>query len=125
MESHEKVRYCAHIIMATSADETPESYQVHENVVRMEAADSEEIWDAADAYGQRDAATQNADPAARLDGKPCTTFFAGVRKVIQSFGPDIDDERLTEVTYSIYEIQGHEKLKTLAKGDNVSLDYVE
>lgn len=116
------------IVTMRPIEKSSEPILVYENVVLIEAADSDEAWSKATVYAT---ASIVADESLTVNEKPAVEKFVGIRKLINISNPsplDLDKDAPvngTEVTYSVFEVASEEDLAKLAAGDDVAIRYVE
>jgi len=119
--------YAAHIIVSTRPIKRDGGeISVYENVILLSAKDDDEADVKAKRYGENSVVE---DETLRIDGEPAEESFVGVRKIIEIRGPidSVGDEPVdgAEITYSEMRVKDEEALEKLAKGDEVSVEYLE
>jgi hypothetical protein len=110
----------------TSSDAGP--ILAYENIVLVEAATSTEALVKARDYAKTEVSVEDK---ITVNERPVTKSLEGVRKLINISNPhplDPDGDRPTsgtEITYSLFEVPNSEALEKLARGQEVTLRYVE
>lgn len=106
-----------------------ESFPVYENVILVEGKTPEEAKQKAIMIGHEE---ESLDDGLRLDDKPATRYFVGIRKLINISNPvtvdDLDETPPisgTEITYSLFNLKTLEEVENLAKGAEVNVHYIE
>jgi len=121
--------YTASIVQAIKLKEgKQEIYPVYENYVLIEADTVENAFNKADIIGKQ---VSEIDDQLTLNNKPATMVYMGVRKLIEVRNPlseELDVDKLhsgTEVSYSYMEVDSEKKLKRLAEGKAVVVNYID
>jgi hypothetical protein len=120
--------FAASIIIGMKSQNEIGPILVHENVVLLEADNSDEVFQKARKIGETEVAI---DDGLTLNGMPAKRIFAGIRKIIKVSNPspyDPEQDRPsdgTEITYSVYEVPDDEALKNLANGEETKVLYIE
>lgn len=118
--------YAAHAIMYFKLKSgLQDRFTVWENVYLIEASDSDEAWEKAEAWAKENESGENS--SLRVDGQPASLVFAGVRKLITVSHWDKEGELRSndELTYSEFQVADEESVLKLVKGEEVTVDYIE
>jgi hypothetical protein len=120
--------YVAHAILSLEHLEEPrDRFLVWENLLIIEAVDSEQAWEAAERRAAQDATPEGSDflpdgrPATLFDGRPARWRYVGVRKVV-SVSHDTEDGVLhsgDEVSYNEFEMTSIGQVEALARGEEI------
>jgi Domain of unknown function (DUF4288) len=98
----------------------------YENVILIEAKDSDEARVKAKKYGEASVADDNP---LTIDDEPAEDVFVGIRKIIEIREPiDSGSNELldgAEITRSKMRVKNEEALAKLASGEEVALAYLE
>jgi hypothetical protein len=102
-----------------------EKFTVWENVYLIEAGDSDEAWEKAEAWAKQEEG--DSDGFLQVDGRPATMVYAGIRKMITVSHWE-EEGRLghgDEITYSEFQVPDEKSIRELVDGAEVSVDYIE
>lgn len=121
--------FAASIIVTTRPiEKSPGPILIYENVVLIEAKNSDEAFSKAAEYAN---AAIVIDDSLTVDDKPAVESFAGIRKLINISNPhplDLDNAPPTtgtEITYSCFEVANEQDLVELVNGEDVVIRYIE
>ena len=119
--------YAAHILVYLKyLEETQDLYDIQENIVLVEASDSQAAWTIADELGKK----YESDMLTGPEKKPARWTYGGIRVVIEcqdvepetlNQPPDFKPKHATEVTYLPYTVKSVETLNKLIKGEAVDI----
>jgi hypothetical protein len=115
--------YAAHVIMYFKAKKGRQGrYLVWENVFLVEAASTDEAFAKAERLGRADEG--NSDGSLRLNDRPVTLTYGGVRKAVRvGYGTDDEPVDGVEATYSVLRVQDRRALNRLVAGKSVTVRY--
>jgi len=99
------------------------TYPVYENVVLIEAGSPPEALTKAELIGR--AEEGDADGSMHWEDRPAEIVFAGVRKILECQNHEDRPGDSTEISYSEFELDDHESLAKLVRGEPVKLSYEE
>jgi len=121
--------FAANLIIAIHPkDGEHESILVYENIILVEAINSDDAFLKAKEIGQLEAMLEDS---LTIDDKPAIREFVGIRKLTnisnpEPFDPDQDPPTNgTEITYSVYRVPDKRALRNLASGEIVNVEYIE
>jgi hypothetical protein len=121
--------YAAHVVESiTKSNKKDEYILVYENVVLVEAENDRKALTKAKKYAK---AAIIHDETLTLDNEPAVVEFVGIRKVITiSNPPSLKQDKNspttgTEISYSEFRIKNQRDLRKFAKGDPVTVEYLE
>lgn len=126
--------YAAHIVQYWKfLDGNQDSYPLYENIVLIEANDTDAAWEKAKQIGDNVYNDNEGSSTATYNDRPAALVFAGIRKLVEcenmsSEGLDRADAGFrpthgTEITYSEMEVDSRDALDKLLKGEQVSVMY--
>jgi hypothetical protein len=104
-------------------DASQDRFTILENIYLIEAKDSKEAWEKAQQWGERETVD---DPTLRVDDQPATMLFAGIRKIVTVSHWE-EEGKLRhgdEISYSEFEVFSEDDVKRLAKGEQVTIEYL-
>jgi hypothetical protein len=116
------------LVSIRKATERSGPWLVYENVILIEAGNADEANLVASRITREEVAV---DDGFTIDGDSAVKEFAGIRKTITVSNPyphNLDQDRPvtgTEITYSLFRVEGQAELEKLAKGDELTVRYVE
>jgi hypothetical protein len=115
--------YTAHIIESIEFKAESKKCIVYENMIMIHAADGDEAWEKAEAYGKT-----ITDSDLYWDDQEATQRYIGIRKIVaisnsHSAGNSLD--QFAEVTYQQYELADKNDLKKLIDGEEISIRLCE
>jgi len=122
--------YAAHAVMYFKTGKNQRIFLLFENVYLVKARSPTEVRRIATRLARAGVSRDGSD---RVNGKPATCEFGGIRKIIECMG-DATTFRPAEVrvvhqgmeaTYSIYTVRGRKALRAFARGDAVDVAYQE
>ncbi len=114
--------YAAHVIMYVKfKDGVQDKYPFWENVILIEAGDSDEAF----AKAEERAKENEGDYGGSFtwEGRPAIWCFAGIRKLLTCQNYDERPSNGTEVTYSEMEVSSQEDFSKLLNGESVPVVY--
>ena len=121
--------YAAHIIESIKPmNKKSDNILIYENIVLIEADDEKKALRKAKEYAKK---SIGGDETLHIGNEPAIASFAGIRKLIAISNPSPlkQDEDAptsgTEISYSRYSVKSERDLKKLAKGDPITVEYVE
>jgi hypothetical protein len=121
--------YAAHVVESiTKINKKNDKILVYENVILVEAENDKEALTKAKKFAN---ASIVHDETLTLDNEPAVVEFVGIRKVITISNPsplkqDKDAPTTgTEISYSEFRIKNQRDLRKFAKGDPVTVEYLE
>ena len=102
-----------------------EVFTVHEDVIIIDAKDSNEAFVSANAIGK-----EMAIPDYNMEDGPAEVVFVGVRKIVEVTGT-MDDpnpkplkiETGAEVSYNVYRVSSWKDVEKLVEGEEVEVVY--
>jgi hypothetical protein len=118
--------FAAHAILYFKYTDGPQdSFFFHENVLLIEAPDAPQALSQAEARARLDEGDSSG--SLRVDGRPSTLVFGGIRKLI-SVDWDGPGDRIgdgAELTYSYFEAADREALDRVIRGEEAAVRYLE
>jgi uncharacterized protein DUF4288 len=117
--------YAAHVIMYFKFKTGRQGrFCVWENVFIVEAASTDEAFEKAEHLGRAEEGDDGS--SLRLNNRPVTLTYAGIRKVVRvGCGTDGEPADGVEATYSVLEVQDRRALNRLVAGKSVTVRYEE
>jgi len=114
--------YAAHVIMLVKfKDEIQDKYPFWENIILIEAQDSEAAFAKAEARAKLDEGDDNN--SFTWDERPATWQFAGIRKLLTCKDETERPTDGTEITYSDMEVSNEADFARLLNGETVTVVY--
>jgi hypothetical protein len=104
---------------------TQDVFPVWENVLLIEAADSDEAWDRATARAREDETDADNGSGTTFNGRTAGWVFEGIRKVLTVSHQSAKEELGSgdEITFSEFLLTSEAEVRNLADGKEVSLRY--
>jgi hypothetical protein len=118
--------FSAHAVMYFQHTDGPQArYTVWENVFVIAAPDAKEAFAKAEVYARRDEG--DCSGSLRVNDRPATLIFGGIRKLISVCHERLDDQLGDgdEVTYSEFEVADRDALGRLIRGEDAAVWYAE
>ena len=114
--------YAANLIMYIKLKNgKQDNYPIHENIILIKAKDEKEAYMKARERGKQ----EEGDSSGTLyyGDEPASMVFAGVRKITTCEEAEKRPDNGTEITYSEFEVDSEEKIRSLVNGDPVFVLY--
>lgn len=118
--------FSAHAVMYFQHTDGPQDrYVVWENVFVVESADPKQAFAKAENYARRDEGDDNG--SLRVNDRPATMVFGGIRKLISVHHERVDDQLGDgdEVTYTEFELADRNALNLLIQGEDTAILYTK
>jgi hypothetical protein len=118
--------FAAHAIMYFRLKSgVQDSFTIWENVYLIEAKNSDEAWQKAEAWAKQEEGDSNG--SLRIDDQPATLIFAGIRKIITVSHWEEEGQLRhgDEITYSEFQVSDEKSIRKLVDGEEVSIEYIE
>jgi hypothetical protein len=119
--------FAAHALMyfRLKSGESQPGYQVWENILLVQAADSHEAWNLGIELARRDEG--NCGGSLQIDDQPYDLVFGGLRKVVEVSHSGIEDDLRhgDEISYSKFQVADAEALRRLIEGEDAAVVYLE
>jgi hypothetical protein len=131
MANKGKPWFAAHAIMYFRTRSTQREFYVWENVYLIKAQSARQAKSAASRFAKAASGADHGD--LRIQNKPATLVFGGIRKVVECQGDPTTFKPAVvrvihdgvEATYSKYTVRGKNSLRALIKGRPVTVVYDE
>ena len=120
--------YAAHAIFYFKLKSgVQDCFSIHEDVNLIEAANGDEARQKAVAWANDTADANNEGSTLRVNDEPAEMIFAGIRKIISVSHWDEEGQLRSkdEITYSEFQVADEESVLKLARGETVTIDYLE
>lgn len=114
--------YAANLIMYIRLKKGKQDhYPIQENIILIKAKDEKEAYMKATNRGKQD----EGDSSGTLyyGDDPASMVFAGIRKITTCEESEKRPDDGTEITYSEFEVDSEEKIRSLVEGDPVFVLY--